>query len=469
MSVETKVASTFDYDPYKVADAQYDWVKILPQTGGASFTVVPTTGQEVVFDIPAQALNLSRSYLRWRQTPAASAATVSNVVFEKTPGIISVMRLESASGTELMSLQQAQTYIEMVAPTHMTEDDYKAKDCVKEFTHRSRSIGAAGEDFTAGLTGGQRWDNTASSAPYSEFTYVRGGAAATATPVQTKHLYLGSYKDSILGIDKDVHFGETVRLRPVIGPGNRAMYSTTASVVDPTATAAATIVNIVVDQMCLMLCVETNAMVKAKVLAETQSGSFKMTVPKPFCYRTPIVINTTTQQISQRLNATQGYAVKRLYAAPYNATDTTNTAYDHSNLADAKVSIYQTNIDGDTRTKLQISCTDSQDWAHVKKIIKGTPLSLDHDVFKFNWIHIEDFTNNGSPSEILDVPRDNIVDGLPVGSTDKMWALQATCPGTTAINWYVFVIGMFTLVIDGQGPRLVAMPIQALKTKSAPV
>src|SRR5687768_17165693 len=126
--VETKVSQTQDYSQYTLSEADYEFIRVLPQTGGATFTAAAQQGVQAVFDIPQQCVNLSRSYLKWTQTPGAAPADLYHWVYEKSIGLISYVKLESANGQTLVELTQPANYLELVRPFHMTKDDLSNAD-----------------------------------------------------------------------------------------------------------------------------------------------------------------------------------------------------------------------------------------------------------------------------------------------------------------------------------------------------
>jgi hypothetical protein len=451
--VEIKTSKTQDYSQYSMSEADYEFIRVLPQTGGLPFTAAAQQGVQAVFDVPQQCINLSRSYLKWTQTPDASAvANTVNWAYEKTVGMISYLKFESANGQTLVELTQPANYLELVLPLHMTKDDLTNNDPASQYPHKIHSAGAASEVLTSA---GQRVDNTAADQPYAAFQYLQQGTAQGPDPVKSPMVPLGVYKDTLLGQDKTHYFGEMTKLTITLGPNNRAMW-TTLSVTDPSLVPLETKTNTVISSLQLFLCVENNIVKQQKIMDRVKNHKFKEVVPYVYCNRFVVPATTTSPILQQRYSNSNGFKLKRIICAPFNgASEVKNTMYEHTNLARTKLTNLYTEIDGVMKQRTQTNCSNGEDFLRMQKFLKGTPLGYSRALYEYNWVWIDDWTGIASPKDDLKgAPEDNLIDGLELGNKETLWTLTATATGTIANIWYVFAIGLKTLVIDSSGPRL---------------
>ena len=103
-------------------------------------------------------------------------------------------------------------------------------------------------------------------------------------------------------------------------------------------------------------------------------------------------------------------------------------------------------IDNSRLTEFDIRCTDADpiDYMFMKDILRGTPLE-DQNVFRYNWVHCDDFCK---AHEIADDP--NVVNGVMLTRQEVKWDIQATAPGNNSYNWYTFAVVQRMLNISSQ-------------------
>jgi hypothetical protein len=137
-----------------------------------------------------------------------------------------------------------------------------------------------------------------------------------------------------------------------------------------------------------------------------------------------------------------------VYTAPYHATESANTAYDHDNIGGGKVTSYYTALDSERLQDSNVTISTLDDWFLHRNMLKGSILQ-GSDVYRYNWVHIDDFTSRPSHVDaISSVPRENLVAGLPL-SVDRRLKFNATTVSAN-YNWYQFaIVQRFLRVMPG--------------------
>jgi len=218
---------------------------------------------------------------------------------------------------------------------------------------------------------GQRPDNTAVNTSYLEPRYIESGSAVnTADPVFEFQVNLGRIVNSIFSIDKDLYFGgEILYLRIVWNPTTKIGFIGTSGT-NPTTGVAAFPGNIALTNLTLYMAVEQNPQIenglKSKVLSPE---GFNLLVP--YIYQNKISLGGTTQNLSVKYSRAHGSRLLKIYWAPYSATESSNTAYNHNNLANAKVTQFYTTVNNTRTSQFNYNC-DGDDYRMQKKKLQGS-------------------------------------------------------------------------------------------------
>lgn len=112
---EQKVATQLDYKQTSMIHPEYKFSKIYQQTGSQTVTVSTAGNAESVFEIPVQAMNLSKSVLSFTLTPAAAGgANTYNYTFMDCAAPISQIQLYTQGGTYIVDINKANDYTKVV-------------------------------------------------------------------------------------------------------------------------------------------------------------------------------------------------------------------------------------------------------------------------------------------------------------------------------------------------------------------
>ena len=86
----------------------------------------------------------------------------------------------------------------------------------------------------------------------------------------------------------------------------------------------------------------------------------------------------------------------------------------------------------------------------MRKFFKGTAIQS-QDIFQYNWVHIEDFSDLSisREDELKPAPKDNIISGLPIGFApggEHLWTITSTT-ADAVLKHYVFILTYKTLTV----------------------
>ena len=156
----------------------YSLRKVYPQSSpGQTFDIGTGGGVESIFEVPAQAFNLARSYLYFTMTAAASATLNSefNWTFTDVVTPIRQIQLYSAGGARFVDLDNAPNYTKIVNKVETPIEEFLEYDYHGQSDVYTNSIGrflcrnntlTSSNTKTLAAPYGFRHDNTPSSISY---------------------------------------------------------------------------------------------------------------------------------------------------------------------------------------------------------------------------------------------------------------------------------------------------------------
>jgi hypothetical protein len=265
---------------------------------------------------------------------------------------------------------------------------------------------------------------------------------------------LSDIRNSIFDIDKDLMINEVLILRIEWNQTNKYIYTTTAdSPVVPANTQAGFSIAPTIRDLTLYLAKETDQSIINAIQQKVMSGGLSLILP--YIYHSQNTIrDSSSHTITIRSNSSNGFSMCKVYSAAFNTDEKWDKTYDHSNIDGTKVSSYYTLLDNTRLTEYDITCRDIEprDYMNMKATIKGTCLEP-YGVFKYNWVHVDDFCN---AAELQDDP--NVVVGIPLTTSEKKWDLYANVPlvngNNQSFTWYTFTKYQRRLMITSQAVQV---------------
>lgn len=456
------IARELDNTQFTIENGSYQFSKIIQQTGGQTFTI-SGGGTESIFDLPPKLYNLPKCVLSYTMTPTAAVGAV-NYIPSGTLSEIRSIQLYTRSGMFLCDIQDVNNYLETVLRRETKRDEMLNND-----------VPASGSGYWEGLHVPkvsplllQDTANAANATTLQFFNtlvpplgavqvdkltspayYTAGTAQNSATPVITRKFPLSVFVNSILSLDKDLYFGgETVQLR-IIWEDCRKSYFKATQVTDAS-TAAAAGTQMTISGLTLYAAVETNQVVENKIKDNIVGGGMNILIP--YVKRNKINLTGTSQTIQVKYTRAQGSRLQKIYWAPYNDTESTNTAFDHTNVAGSKITTFRITINGTNPNIFDPIIANGDDYMMQSHKLKGSCIQSSLDYYR-NWTWCEDFCNNYNLiDKPLMPPEQNYIDGLDL-EIEKIIMIEATTAGNP-LNHYVFSVAQKNLIIDKNGIQL---------------
>jgi hypothetical protein len=288
---------------------------------------------------------------------------------------------------------------------------------------------------------------------------ISGGTANTGFLIDVK-IPLSQFKETILGVDHDLWFnGNQLTIQLIFNRlSNFRWLSTNATnpsvgaaafvAVDPGNTAnICSVVN-----PYIWMAVEQNKDIQDLIVKRCQSKeglAFKI----PWLYSQSQLIGAGGNNPQVFWNASQGSHVMRNYWSVYPTSPATpNLVYDKNNLSGAKITQFQTFINSIAIQQQPLVPANGDDFLYNRNPLRTSDIQSLSE-FLYNWSYIEDFTSaeKRKLGKYLwpEVPEDNLIDGLPLGSEQMQYMIQSTS-AVNLTNYFFTVFLREVRIGDGQ-------------------
>lgn len=431
--------------PKPYLGSNYKWVERIPN-GGASLTQTTAGGQVAQIELnTTSAWSPYNDHFDFTATPAASGANNYNWYFSNTLPIQSIDCFDSATSTRLFRIDGSFNYfLDMVGQLQVHFTDY---------IQRSKATGGGVNGWTgfpcpSRLLGdadsvGARYAGEAVSYPYLERVYLTAGGNNTATPVTNYRWMMRNVPHSLWAVSPDIPMPNQIYINFTFCPSNQiAFYGTSAT--DAAAGAAAYTGSIAISSMKYWQTVNTNEVVQRALEAQMRSGD-GMELYLPWVEATYRNFTTTTQLTQTiRANAGLGKKLQRIYTALYPGTATIANTYNKSNLADAKLTSFYTQLNSRRIQNNNVTTANQDDYALFReRLTEDGCAILDIDQYRYNWVWLDDFAD-------LNINDTNFYDaGIPLNSENTYDFVGTTV--SAAYNVYSFAVYMQKYVIRPNG------------------
>ena len=428
---------------FDMKSSKYKMVQQSPQTGG-DVAVNTAGGQQVVFEIPPSVYNWSKTRFECTATPSATAAKFNYFQLDGF-SLIRTMKLTTRSGVEIFSCDDVAKFTNMVIRRNLNRNKaWSLEDnsfLEGAMVLKDRALTIYRPTVAAGIT------------EIGHLQYITVGGSGTASPVQTISYLFGLLYETIFAEDKSIFLGnDVVYLTITFHASNIPMFAAD-SATDNTSAPVAYAGSITLSNIKLYLAQDTNIetinMLKSKVASPE---GFRLLYKAPIYNK--INLNSASQSPSVKYNAALGKRLCAIYHALYHATESSNTAFDHNNLAAAKVTSYYVTINNNRITDLNLTPATYMDYKFYKDSLDGTVMS-DQDDYYFNWVIKTDLGAAVSVDQKThyNPSFDNVIDGMPLTEEIKYDAVL-TCVSAT-YNHYIFGIVQRELLINSNGISIV--------------
>lgn len=437
------VSKSLDYSSSEVAHGTPSISRIVQQTGATTVTIDAVGGNTSVFEIsPDAVINFSKSYLSFTATPTACAAGVFNKMRVLGCPYIRSIQLVTREGLFLCDIQDANRYLVATLPYNTSLNDFLQSD-----TPTNAYGVAGGISPTLVESAGSSlhvpplvWvDSSRTTAtPLGGIQHMLAGGAAAATPVINWCLNLSVFKDSILGMDLNQWFsGQSVFLNITWDAFGSAGFRGTDLADDGGAGAnLATLAgNVTLTNVFLYTSLEANS---EAILEARTPRSYNI----PFVYTNKLSVVGANHVVNVRYSRAHGSRLQKLYWVPYASVLTTSAAFDHTNIAGAKVTFFSTSLNNQRLQQFDLGTIQAQgfaDYTYIRDLIKNTPIAM-MPAFYQNWLWIEDFTGRDIEGFHLD--------GFDLSKSEVLYTIVSQNAGVD-LNHHVFAVTLRTISTEG--------------------
>ena len=250
-----------------------------------------------------------------------------------------------------------------------------------------------------------------SSVNYFEPAYFIVSANATAVTYNIQ-FPLRLIKNSVFSIEKNLYFDATTYLKVYFGSLSKICYNSDSNANPSAGNKTVYTGNASISNFQLMLAVESNQDLRTMVINKVASGGLSYLIPYVQAFKNSN--SGQSQNISIQLDQGNGRTLTKVYHAPYNNQELSDTMYDHANcgtiagvsdtaitgVVNQKVALYYTRSNGKHSQDINIDCTSYSgtpllDYMSHKRQIRGSILA-NVNVFQYSWFHCDDFCDFGS-------------------------------------------------------------------------
>ena len=431
--------------PKPYLSGSYRWLERIPEAG-SSYSQTTAGGQVIQVALnTTDAWSPSGEWLEMTCTPAASGSGEYNWIYSHIAPFHSIDCFDSATGARWFRLDGSfNFYMDMVTQFASPFSEYLQRskgtpggvDAFTEFPCPSRLIGSAG-------TVGARPNNTLTSYPYLERLYMSIGGSNTATPILKYRWMLKNIPHSIWSTKLDIPMPNQTYIRFTFAPSSQfAWFGDSAT--DATANATEYAGSIAWSGVKYYQCVNTNEAVGNALRAQMMSGS-GMEVFAPVVEATYKNVSTSTSVTNTvRANAALGKRLQRIYTSVYSGVNTINDVYNKSNLADAKISSFYSQLNSQRLQNNNLVCANQDEYSLYRQQVSDSGNAiLDINSYKFNFVWCDIF--DGTPINDM-----NVYDGgLPLSSEQTYDINFVTV--SASYNVYSFAVYLQRFVITKTG------------------
>jgi hypothetical protein len=431
---------------------KYRYLKIpLNNQTGNQVTLDAVSSTLLEWKLPAISYSLCNSLLNYNIELAAPAAK-ANWAFNDTLEIAQNLTFGTAGGLNLVDIQNVNDYIAVARKIDITDTDYLSGDVTGGLVKADLT---AANYFPPGYTPevGNIFNlpnSLTSVAPTGlEPQYVRPAAGVTSKLEIQRTFPLSAITGTLFSMPQDQFFGaDNMYLRIQTAVSGKVGYIATA-VTNPITGAAVLEAQPVVKNIYLYLAVEKDQVIIDSLMQKYHSGQLKYMVPFTYTFKYSTV-GAGSNSIQVQLNSQYGRVLKRMLHSVFPASETLNSAYDHSNWSGSKITSYQTFVDSQPLQDAVLNCVQPSianplnvmdDFRENRSVIRRSGAISSPACYQNNWFHCDKFAE---PSSDPAVPDSQVYDGLDL-TIPKSWSINVT---TTAANYTHYCWGQFLRQLD---------------------
>lgn len=435
----------------------YQYTKQYPQESLGTYSVQATQGPTTTFQLIPNVMNLSKCFLVFTlQVPAQGGG---NYTWMNVNGLKQISRItvQPQGGPILMDVNDVDHYLDIIARKTITFPEVQASDAAVPYTVAGTPNGTIFEGLNPNVAAAgafaTRLDNTSANRA-QESQYMLATAAANSVMLVDFKISFSKFVDTVLAVDHDLYWkGENLTVTFYWNNLSDYVWLGTSGT-NPTTGAAAAVGPASINNPYMLVAIQKNPEI-TKSIMEKCTSSDGLTIKIPFTYQFNNTIPAGGNNLQVYYNSGQGSHVKKIWWCPYPTTPATpNLVYDKSDLASAKITQFQTQINGINIQQFPFIPTAGDDFLFLRESLRHSDiLSLNEHLYNWSWC--EDFTE-WKTSKIKElwpeVPDDNLIDGLPLIGNVQYNIISTSVAN---LNNYLFTVFLREVRISGANITLI--------------
>lgn len=457
--MDTKISSSVMKPVARAVHGTHVDQDVLPQTL-SSFSLNATSLTESIFYLPNTVYSLGESSLSFNLAVTAAAANFNNLWALGNVCIDSISLYNSA-GVYLANIDSHGEFSRAVLPLKTDSTELHSLDSSLGSTTLALSKAGdrgggmassnfiASSTFTVGPSGTRLVGSAYASANrgYLEPQYVKAIGAAAGATFYNVCIPFTQFVHTILADKENAFWNDQLQLRIRWSPCNKIGYdngsTTLTTLTSPTALVAASVADLKV-----ILAVEKSPDAVALAVAKTKSGYSKL-IPYVYTFNQSSAGTSSSQQI--QLNRGFGKRLLNTVCVSYNNLSSSGfTAWDINNLANEKITSFNTYLDSAQLQINNVLCNNSDDYVLMKSMLRDTVTGLSSNVYKHNHVWVDSWRD---PNISYSQYDDSVADGLDL-SVNRTYALNKIQPSAT-LRDFIFCIVQRELSV-GPGGIMIA-------------
>ncbi|GAM17135.1 hypothetical protein SAMD00019534_003100, partial [Acytostelium subglobosum LB1] len=424
--MENVVSKELDYTPLLVAEPEYEYTRLFPQSGTTQTTVY-AGGNDTIFEIPpSKAYNLSRSFFRFIFN-LPGIANKNQLMFADFCPFFRQIQVFTRGGLYLMDHTNFHLHAKMV-------------------TMRNKPL--------------VETENTFASYTAGDDQYIIPCVSSQSPIAYRVTIPFNELYESVLSVDKDIMLNETLLVRFVWSELSNIAFAADppGALPDPSpaiqpnpfpnpTTGPAPIpapANFNITDMAIYLAVEKNLAIVNELQSKIQSPEgFSFMIP--YCYSYQASLTGQNQSVTLRVNRQNGMTLERIYHSLFLTATAINTAIYNNNWRATNLDHYYTNLNNNRLMQYDYYLLPNDDYMALRWILKDSTI-LNPQISKRNWCWIEEFGDGTS-----NFNKDNAITGIDLNLGEQKWDFVGFLSAATNLTHQSTVVCKRKMVITPNG------------------
>ena len=443
------VPQELDFKQSSQVKPNYGLLRINQQSGGNSVTLSKTASVQSVFELPAQVMNFSKSFLQFQISMTGLNGKFCNIIDSGTLSPIRSLVLTTQSGLRLVDIPDVGKYSKCVQLSDTKLSEFLTMDKSTGFSASDADGGASG-NYTVSVDAGDdpapanaRTFNTKGyTEPLGFHTGVVDAGGGEGAIAIMYRIPLSMIKNTLLQRNKDIYFDEIVNLQIDWRPTDLSTVTSDAVTV-AAQIAAATVPTLT--ELYFYVAQQKNESIAKAIRDKVRSSGMSVLVDYLYAYNSSQT--GTNHSLSFRWSRAHGRRLKRVYCVPYIASNVTvSNYYNHARDqdGDAVLTVYS-QIDNERIQQFNMDSAAQDEHLVMGDKLKGSVIQT-RTQFDLNYFYADSWDGLKFHER-----QDGVECGLDL-SSERKYDLVATAEG--ARNWHVFAVVQRMLKITSDGISL---------------